>query len=215
MNRNFGGDIKIIIVGNVFTGKTCFVKQWTAGKFVENYKATIASEFGYRQIEVDNYIYRIQLWDIAGMDRNQILAHHFLQDTSGAIIMCSSDKEVTLQDTIKWKDAILDKCTVEQKNMPILLVQNKEDLIENEKEKKNMEKRLKKFATDNNYINSFMTSAKTRKNLDDAMNCLIAEIILQLKNNQQRQSNAALRDMLRYSKISESTDKESREAKCC
>ena len=47
------------------------------------------------------------------------------------------------------------------------------------------------------------------------MNCIIGEIILQLKNNEQRQSNAALRDMLRYSTISESTEKESREAKCC
>ena len=78
-----------------------------------------------------------------------------------------------------------------------------------------MEKRIKKFGEEHDYVNSFMVSAKTKKNLDEAMNCIIAEIILQLKNNEQRQSNAALRDMLRYSTISESTEKESREAKCC
>ena len=79
----------------------------------------------------------------------------------------------------------------------------------------NEEKRIKKFGEEHDYVNSFMVSAKTKKNLDEAMNCIIAEIILQLKNNEQRQSNAALRDMLRYSTISESTEKESREAKCC
>ena len=148
------------------------------------------------------------------MDRNHAIAQLFLKDTSGVIILCSSDNEVTLKDTLKWKEAILDKCSVEQKKMPILLVQNKEDLID-EKDKKSMEKRIKKFGEEHDYVNSFMVSAKTKKNLDEAMNCIIAEIILQLKNNEQRQSNAALRDMLRYSTISESTEKESREAKCC
>ena len=214
MKRNFGGEIKIIVVGNVSTGNTCFVKQWKGGKFADIYKPTIVSEFGYRQIEVDNFLYQIQLWDIAGMDRNHSIAQLFLKDTSGVIILCSSDNEVTLQDTLKWKEAILDKCSVEQKKMPILLVQNKEDLID-EKDKKSMEKRIKKFGEEHDYVNSFMVSAKTKKNLDEAMNCIIAEIILQLKNNEQRQSNAALRDMLRYSTISESTEKESREAKCC
>ena len=155
MKRNFGGDIKIIVVGNVSTGKTCFVKQWTGGKFVDIYKPTIVSEFGYRQIEVDNYLYQIQLWDIAGMDRNHAIAQLFLKDTSGAIILCSSDNEVTLQDTLKWKEAILDKCSVEQKKMPILLIQNKEDLVQ-EKDKKSMEKRIKKFGEEHDYVNSFM-----------------------------------------------------------
>jgi small GTP-binding protein len=66
MKKTFGIDIKIILVGNPNTGKTCFVNKWTKNQFTDKYKATIMSEFGYKIIDHNETIYRIQLWDIAG-----------------------------------------------------------------------------------------------------------------------------------------------------
>ena len=34
-------DIKIIIIGDVSTGKTSFMKRWITGKFDDEYKITI------------------------------------------------------------------------------------------------------------------------------------------------------------------------------
>lgn len=65
--KNFGTDLKIIVVGNSGTGKTSFVNKWTKNTFNETYKATIVSEFGYKIFEYNGKFYRIQLWDLAGI----------------------------------------------------------------------------------------------------------------------------------------------------
>lgn len=65
--KNFGNDLKIIVVGNSGTGKTSFVNKWTKNTFTDNYKATIVSEFGYKIINHNGKFYRIQIWDLAGI----------------------------------------------------------------------------------------------------------------------------------------------------
>ena len=62
----FGKDLKIIIVGNSNSGKTSFVNKWIKNEFIENYKATILSDFSSKIYEKNGKIYRIQIWDIAG-----------------------------------------------------------------------------------------------------------------------------------------------------
>lgn len=64
--KNIRGDLKIIVIGTAGTGKTSFVNKWTKNIFNENYKATIVSEFGFKIVEINGKIYRIQLWDLAG-----------------------------------------------------------------------------------------------------------------------------------------------------
>ncbi|MCQ2817042.1 MAG: ADP-ribosylation factor-like protein [archaeon] len=64
--KNIRGDLKIIVIGTAGTGKTSFVNKWTKNVFNENYKATIVSEFGFKIVEINGKMYRIQLWDLAG-----------------------------------------------------------------------------------------------------------------------------------------------------
>ena len=66
MKKNFGIDIKLILVGNSNTGKTSYVNKWTKNTYSDLYKATIMSEFSYKIFDYQGTIYRIQLWDIAG-----------------------------------------------------------------------------------------------------------------------------------------------------
>ena len=64
--KNIRGDLKIIVIGTAGTGKTSFVNKWTKNIFNENYKATIVSEFGFKIVDINGKMYRIQLWDLAG-----------------------------------------------------------------------------------------------------------------------------------------------------
>ena len=67
MDRSFGSDLKIVVVGNSGAGKTSYVNKYTKNQFSEKYKATIVSEFGYKIFEHKCKYYRIQLWDLAGI----------------------------------------------------------------------------------------------------------------------------------------------------
>ena len=136
MRRDYISTIKIIVVGNSYTGKTSFVNRWTRGHFSNSYKTTIMSEFGYKRISIDDCVYQVQLWDIAGMDRHASVAHLFLKDTAGVIVLSAVNDDDTLYDTLKWKEEIYSKVN-EKETCPMILVQNKSDLIkeENIKEK--------------------------------------------------------------------------------
>ena len=88
----FRSDIKIIIIGNSGAGKTSFVNKWTKNIFNETYQATIVSEFGFKIFEVDGKIYRIQLWDLAGQDKDAMITKIFAKDAQGCIVVTDATK---------------------------------------------------------------------------------------------------------------------------
>ena len=86
-------DLKVIVIGKSFSGKTSFVNKWTKNIFEEDYKATIVSEYGFKIYEHQGKFYRIQLWDIAGQDKNAKLTKTFAKGSHGAVIMCDATDE--------------------------------------------------------------------------------------------------------------------------
>ena len=81
-------DLKIIVIGNSGSGKTSFVNRWTKDIFSDSYKPTILSEFGFQVHKTnDGKYYRVQLWDIAGQDRNEQITKIFAQNSYGCVIM--------------------------------------------------------------------------------------------------------------------------------
>ena len=91
-------DLKIIVVGASGTGKTSYVNKWTKNIFLEEYKATIVSEFGFKVFEHEGKLYRIQLWDLAGEDKNSTVTKIFAKDSHGCIILCDATKSSTLEE---------------------------------------------------------------------------------------------------------------------
>ena len=90
MSEFTNNEIKLIIIGKSGVGKTSLVNKWTKNKFIEEYKATIASEFGFKIYEYEGKYYRIQLWDISGQDNNSMVLRTFAKNALGAIIVCDA-----------------------------------------------------------------------------------------------------------------------------
>ena len=83
----FRSDLKIIVIGTSGTGKVEFVNKYTKNIFSDTYKATIVSEFGFKIFEQKGKLYRIQLWDLAGQDKNSMVTKIFAKDAHGCVIM--------------------------------------------------------------------------------------------------------------------------------
>ena len=79
--------VKIIVIGTSDTDKTGFVNRWTKNIYGDTYKATIVSEFGFKIFEDNGKLYRIQLWDLAGQDKNAMITKIFAKDAHGCVIM--------------------------------------------------------------------------------------------------------------------------------
>ena len=58
--------IKILIIGNSYTGKTSVVNRFVQNKFDEHYKATVACDFSMKIIKIEDTELRLQLWDLVG-----------------------------------------------------------------------------------------------------------------------------------------------------
>ena len=94
-NSGFRSDLKIIVIGTSGTGKTSFVNKWTKNIFSDTYKATIVSEFGFKIFEQDGKLYRIQLWDLAGQDKNAMVTKIFAKDAHGCVVMADATNSQT------------------------------------------------------------------------------------------------------------------------
>ena len=90
--------VKIIVIGTNGTQKTAFVNRWTKNIFSDTYKATIVSEFGFKSFEYKGYLYRIQLWDLAGQDKNAMVTKIFAKDSHGCVIMSDATRPETREE---------------------------------------------------------------------------------------------------------------------
>ena len=124
-------DLKIVVVGNSGTGKTSFCSRWSKDTFSDTYKATIMSEFSYKIYNYKGNNYKIQIWDIAGQDKNIYTSKIFTKDSHGALIVCDVTNPSTLEATAKWKKSIDENAKfVDGEKLPCVLIENKIDLVD-------------------------------------------------------------------------------------
>ena len=191
MSKTTKNDIKIIVVGNSGTGKTSFVNKWIKDTFDESYKATIVSEFSFKVIDYKDKSYKIQLWDLAGMDQNICITKIFSKDSHGCIVVSDITNEKTLPECVKWKNTV-DETTkfIDDSNIQAILIRNKVDLLEENNDNDNDdENMIKEFCEKNKFLRCFKTSAKTGTNIEEAMNFLISNIIDRMDKIAQSGSN--------------------------
>jgi len=91
-------DLKIIVIGSSGAGKTSYVNKWTKNIFQEDYKATIVSEFGFKVFEHQGKLYRIQIWDLGGQDKNSTITKIFAKDSHGCVIVADAMRPGNLEE---------------------------------------------------------------------------------------------------------------------
>ena len=174
-------DIKIVVLGNSGTGKTSFCNLWVNNEFNEEYKPTIMSEFSFKMYNYKGNYYKVQIWDLAGQDKNIYTSRVFTKGAHGSLILYDAENQESFENTIKWKKSIDDNTTfVDETPLPITLVQNKIDLVDPENLEKDGEE-LKKFVEENGFLTFSRTSCKNRQNINETMDNLLSNIIDRLE----------------------------------
>lgn len=173
-NKAFGKDLKIIIVGNLSTGKTSIINRYIHHTFDNYCKATIAPEFSFKVVKYNGINFRAQFWDLPGQDPNPIVTSIFCRDTDGIIFCCEVNNEKSRNDILLWINSL--QGNIDTGKIPKILVENKCDLLQNEDNYNDNFEELKKFSDENNFSRCFRVSALNGYNIDKSINFLINEI---------------------------------------
>ena len=219
MGKNTKNELNIIVVGDSGTGKTSFVNKWIKDTFDENYKATIVSEFSYKIYDYKNKSYKIQLWDLAGMDQNICITKIFSKDSHGCIVLSDITDQKTLDECVKWKNTVDETAKfLDGTSLPSILIRNKVDLLEND-DNNDDEEKINEFCESHSFLRCFKTSAKTGTNIDEAMNFLIEHIIDKMEKLAESGVNPLEKEnrksLVLQTKIHSEGDKGSNAIGCC
>eukprot|EP01016_Furgasonia_blochmanni_P029881 TRINITY_DN31256_c0_g1_i1.p1 TRINITY_DN31256_c0_g1~~TRINITY_DN31256_c0_g1_i1.p1 ORF type:complete len:173 (-),score=48.01 TRINITY_DN31256_c0_g1_i1:236-754(-) len=109
-------------------------------------------------------------------DRYYSLSKLYVRNAKACVVVCDITNEQSLQSTLKWKSLIEEDCEViDDKTIPIILLQNKIDLVD-EKEKVQAWENLEKFQKEYGFSRAYQVSAKDGTNVSSAMGSLVAEV---------------------------------------
>ena len=173
--KKFGNDLKIIIVGNISTGKTSILNRYINDKYEEHCRATIAAEYSYKIINVKGINYRLHFWDLPGQERNPVTTSIFCKDSNAVIFCCEVNNEKSRKDIFQWESSI--KNNIDIKGLAKILVENKCDLLGSEENYNDGIEELKQLSDSLNLSGCFRTSALNGYNIENAIKFLVDQIV--------------------------------------
>ena len=154
---------KYIIIGDSAVGKSNILLRYIHERFNEEFQSTIGVEFGAKNIEINNKICRVQIWDTAGQESFRSITRAYYKNSVCACVVYDITNRNSFQNVQLW----IDDCKKQTpKTVLLVLIGNKLDL-ESKREISYEEGRS--FANDNNML-FFETSAKTGENIEELFN---------------------------------------------
>ena len=181
-------NIKIILLGDSFVGKTSFVGQFFSEGFNPNLTSTIGVNQRSKIINYNTNYYKIQIWDTAGQERFESIPKQYYEKMEGAFLFYDITNIHSFDNMVKWLKDIYE-CANE--NLVIYILGNKVDLIE---ERKIPFEMGNSFAKQKNM--KFMEiSCKLDLNISDVIYNMVYDI-LQIENeNENKNEIFSLREV--------------------
>ena len=169
---------KIVLLGDGGVGKTALRLQYMGVGFQSSYLATIGADFAFKEIEYEDKILKVQIWDLAGQPRYGAVRKNYYFGAHAAILVFDVTRLESYQSLDNWLEEI--KKHVERP-VPIILIGNKIDLraeIKDHLTEKDGQKARENIQANNSanvlYIE---TSAKTGEKVNDAFTLIVDELM--------------------------------------
>ena len=161
---------KLIVVGNISTGKSSILNRFVNETFEEDYQATIGLDFHSKNVTIHDQDVRLILYDTAGQEKFRSLIPMYIREAQIILLIYDITNRESFDSLPKWFSDILD---VKNNEAVFVLVGNKIDL---ENERKVSVDEGKKFAMEKNLIFEEV-SAKDGTNFEELFYSKIFEAV--------------------------------------
>lgn len=171
----YSASFKICIFGDAGVGKTALTYRYVTNRFIKDTKLTLGVDIVAKDITVEDYRVKLQIWDFGGEDRFKVFLPIYARGSSGGIFMYDITRKSSLHNLTSWLKIFKKNLSKEGSEIPILCVGGKKDLFE--MRAINFEN-AKLIVKTNNFYDHFECSAKTGENIEE----IFASITLRMLN---------------------------------
>ena len=212
---------KLIVVGDINTGKSYILNRFTKNVFEEHYNAPIELDFISKNYTIHNQEVRLVLYDTAGQEKFRSLIPMYIREAQIILLIYDISNKNSFDSIPKWFSDILN---VKDDEAVFGLIGNKNDL--NDKREVTYEEG-KKLADEKNIIFEEI-SAKTGNNINELFHDKVFEALYnkfrnKFKNDNENNINYNLENTESYTipesniHIDEIKDNKSKQKKkkCC
>ncbi len=175
--------LKVIALGNGGVGKTAITQRFATGRFQEMHKVTIGVELSTKDVIVDGLHVQLQIWDTGGQEHFKRILPLYYMGAIGALVVYDITQRKTFENIDFWINEIQKHC---EENIPIILVANKQDLVD-QMEVPNSEGKQKAEELSSQLgrkVTFFETSAKLGENIDTLFQTLVKRILDEVVSNE-------------------------------
>lgn len=168
---------KILVIGELGTGKTSIIKRYVHQFFSQHYRATIGVDFALKVLNWDPHtIIRLQLWDIAGQERFGNMTRVYYKEAVGAFVVFDLTRSDTFKAVDKWKADLDSKVLLpDGRPIPCVLLGNKCDQTPDSMFAN--ESTMEAVCKEKGFTAYFKTSAKENVNVEEAAHLLVHKIV--------------------------------------
>lgn len=163
--------MKLIVVGDSGTGKSCLLHRFVEDTFCEDQTQTIGVEFGAKVVSLLGKRVKLQIWDTAGQERYRSVTRSYYRGAVGCLIVYDITSRSSYERVPQW---LQDVRQLAGKDTTIMLIGNKSDLNDKRVITHN---EVSLYAQEHNLMH-FETSASSGELVPDAF-LKVAKIALQ------------------------------------
>ena len=154
--------LKYIIIGDAHVGKSNLLLRYANGEFRSDYQTTIGVEFAAKNVNINDLIYRVQLWDTSGQEQFRSITRNYYKNSACALVVYDITSKISFENVANWIEEIRAQCT---QSIYMILVGNKIDL--DSSGKREVETAEGQELAEKYEIKFYETSAKEGTNVTD------------------------------------------------
>ena len=134
IEQGYDGELKIILLGEVFTGKTSLINAYTKEKFNPEVNTTTSPSYFSKLITVGNQTILVNIWDTAGQEKFRSMNKIYIKKSNIVLFIYDITRKKTFKELSFWVKYV-ENC-IGKDNIIFCVVGNKLDLFDKEEELK-------------------------------------------------------------------------------
>src|SRR3972149_7923971 len=121
MNR----PIKLLILGDSGTGKSCLLLRFSDDIFQPDTVSTLGVDVRFRTLVVGSQLLRLQIWDAGGQERFRAITSSYYRNSHGIILTYDITNKRTFNNLERWILSVKEKT---DDNVKFIILGTKSDL---------------------------------------------------------------------------------------